>query len=118
MKTSLRRTTSYTSHFDVIFILLPAPYLPRFCLFFCSILTTVIHGESYGIFTNPSLSNDVFLHLTLELRHSATIHFFHQNLQNICKVNSYPPVPGNDPGSLDWNIGLQSIRPSVFIQTN
>ena len=37
--------SSYTSHFDVIFILFRTPYLPPFYLVFCSILTTVTHGE-------------------------------------------------------------------------
>ena len=33
LETSLRKTTSYNSHFDVIFILLPTPYLPHFACF-------------------------------------------------------------------------------------
>ena len=100
IKTRLRRTTSYTSYFDVIFIFFLTPYLPCFCLVFRSILTTVIRGDSYGIFTNPSSSKDDSLHFTLETRPSVVTHFFHENPQNYCKVNSYPPLPGNNFGQL------------------
>ena len=42
-KKNLRKTTIYTSHFDVIFILFLTPYLTCLCFVFHFILTTVIH---------------------------------------------------------------------------
>ena len=48
-----------------------------FCLFSHSILTTIIHGESYGIFTNLSPSNNISVHLMLEPFSSVVTHFFH-----------------------------------------
>ena len=83
IKTSLRRSTSYTL-VSFLFCFPPHTYL-IFIWFLRSILTTVIHGEFYGIFTNPSPSNDVFLHFTLESRPSVTIHFFSRALAIIAK---------------------------------
>ena len=83
IKKRLSRATSYTSHFDVIFILFLTPCLPRFCLVFRSIFTTVIHREFYGIFTSPfSVQNLVFLLPPI---------FFIRTLKTICKGNSYVP---------------------------
>ena len=76
-------STSYTL-MSFLFCFPPHTYLV-FIWFLRSILTTVIHGEFYGIFTNPSPSNDVFLHFTLESRPSVTIHFSSRALETIAK---------------------------------
>ena len=60
---------------DVIFILFPTPYLPRFCLVFRSILITVIHERILRGFQKPLPSNDVSLHFTIEPCPSFPIHF-------------------------------------------
>ena len=44
--------------------------------------------------------------------------FFHENPQNYCKVNSYPPLQGNKSGQPHWNFGLLYIRSSVYVQAN
>ena len=84
---------------------------------FNSFHTTVIDGESYRIFTNPFPSNNVSLHFTIEPRSSVFYPFFFirtlKTIEN--QLNSYSPLPRNDPGLPDLNSDLPSSRASVCV---
>ena len=78
---------TYTSHFDVIFILFLTPYLSRFCLVLRSILITVLNGRVLRGFQKPCPSNNFSLHFTIEPRPSVTTHFFF--IRNLKTIGNY-----------------------------
>ena len=80
---------------------------------------TIVLGESYGIFTSPSPSNDAFIHFTIKPLPSVPHPFFlYQKPQNNSKANLYSLLSENDPGPPDFNCGLLFIRPLVYVQIN
>ena len=81
---------------------------------FNSFHKTVILGESYGVFTSPSPSNDFSIHFTMKPLPSVTYPFFlYQNPQIV-----FSPLGKRSRTAPDLNCCLLFIRPLVYVQIN